>query len=44
MKLSGFETCHCITGCFLEWYCGADCQKADWDNHKVAGFIYHKDC
>ena len=22
------------TGCFLEWYCNADCQKADWENHK----------
>jgi len=22
------------TGCFLEWYCNANCQKADWENHK----------
>ena len=21
-------------GCFLEWYCSADCQKSDWRNHK----------
>ena len=22
------------TGCFFEWYCSAECQKADWETHK----------
>jgi hypothetical protein len=29
---------HCkrCAGCFLVWYCGAACQKADWISHKAS--------
>ena len=27
-------------GCFLEWYCGAACQKTDWTDHKVQSFYF----
>merc|ERR1719402_503679 len=22
------------TGCYIVWYCGAPCQRSDWDKHK----------
>jgi len=28
---SGEKRC---TGCFLEWYCSAECQRSDWAHHK----------
>jgi hypothetical protein len=38
-----FKKCPCCkesasnrcTGCFLEWYCGAKCQKEHWTEHKA---------
>ena len=26
----------CFKGCFLEWYCSAECQRSDWAHHKEA--------
>jgi len=39
----GFKTCGICkkegskkcTGCYIEWYCSAECQRADWKDHKA---------
>ena len=33
-QVCGEEKTSRCAGCFLTRYCGAECQKVDWDNHK----------